>query len=83
MMACILAWLIVSMLSLTGLGMAESNDETELRTVVRAMMTAHLNQNVDSASQRPVRARKWPFPSYAQGWRYRRRSLSIPRTAMP
>jgi hypothetical protein len=50
-MSSILAWLIVSMLSLTGFGMAESNDETELRTVVRAMMTAYLNQDVESFAQ--------------------------------
>ena len=51
MMSRILAWLIVSMLSLTGLGMAQSSDETELRTAVRAMMTAYLNRDVESFSQ--------------------------------
>jgi hypothetical protein len=40
MMSRILIWLIVSMLGLTGISMAESNDETEPRTVVRATMTA-------------------------------------------
>lgn len=40
MMSRILTWLIVSMLGLTGISMAESNDATEFITVVRAMMTA-------------------------------------------
>jgi len=51
MMSRILAWLIISMLILTGFGMAESQDETELRTVVRAMMAAYLNQDVESFAQ--------------------------------
>jgi hypothetical protein len=54
MMSHILAWLIVLILNLTGIGMAESNDETEPRTVVRAMMTAYLDQNVKSFSQHVV-----------------------------
>jgi hypothetical protein len=54
MMSRILTWLIVSMLSLTGIGMAAPNDETEPRTVVRAMMTAYLDQDVESFSQHVV-----------------------------
>jgi len=51
MLSRILACLIVSMVSLTGLGMAESQDETELRTAVHAMMAAYLNQDIERFAQ--------------------------------
>ncbi len=51
MMSRILACLIISMVSLAGFGMAASNDETELRTAVRAMMAAYLSQDVEGFAQ--------------------------------
>ncbi len=48
MMSRILACLIISMVGLAG---AASDDETELRTAVRAMMAAYLSQDVEGFAQ--------------------------------